>query len=141
MGGASLRINIMAELLPKLRDTAVDIDATASAAIALERAAPFDIQASDYWRHMEDERAWRYVSEIDSRWLELEPLVRSIENHVQSIFAAREQAYGGARLPPGFDATFYLLANPDVAAAKQDAADHYLRFGKVEGRQYAPTGA
>lgn len=39
--------------------------------------------------------------------------------------------------PPGFDGKSYLLANPDVAAAGVDAADHYLRHGWREGRPLA----
>ncbi len=39
-----------------------------------------------------------------------------------------------ADLPPGFDAAAYLKANPDVAAAGVDAAEHWLEFGRREGR-------
>jgi hypothetical protein len=42
-------------------------------------------------------------------------------------------------LPPDFDPAYYLLINPDVAAAGQDAADHYLRFGRHENRSYTRT--
>jgi hypothetical protein len=34
-----------------------------------------------------------------------------------------------------FDHAAYLNANPDVAAAGMDALDHYLRYGRVEGRK------
>ncbi len=33
-----------------------------------------------------------------------------------------------------FDARFYLLANPDVAAAKVDPLEHYVELGAAEGR-------
>lgn len=33
-----------------------------------------------------------------------------------------------------FDAPFYLATNPDVAAAGVDPLQHYLRFGRAEGR-------
>jgi O-methyltransferase len=39
-------------------------------------------------------------------------------------------------LPCDFDAEFYLESNPDVAAAGHDAIQHYLRYGRNEGRPY-----
>jgi hypothetical protein len=48
------------------------------------------------------------------------------------------QAVNG--LPPGFDAQAYLVANPDVAAARVDPAQHYRDFGIREGRALAPEG-
>ncbi|MGE0784344.1 MAG: phytanoyl-CoA dioxygenase family protein [Sandaracinaceae bacterium] len=41
-------------------------------------------------------------------------------------------------LPEGFDAARYLEANPDVARAGMDAADHWLMYGKREGRRLTP---
>lgn len=38
-------------------------------------------------------------------------------------------------LPPGFDEQEYLVANPDVARAGANAAEHYLNFGRLEGRK------
>ena len=38
-------------------------------------------------------------------------------------------------LPPDFDESGYLLANPDVARAGAGAAEHYLRYGRFEGRR------
>lgn len=38
------------------------------------------------------------------------------------------------KTPPDFDAAAYLRANPDVAAAKIDPAQHWLAFGYREGR-------
>ena len=42
----------------------------------------------------------------------------------------------GAGLPPDFDPEGYYRLNPDVAAAKLDAASHYRSHGKAEGRRY-----
>ena len=39
-------------------------------------------------------------------------------------------------LPDDFDSSRYLELNPDVAAAGVNASDHYLAFGKDEGRLY-----
>jgi hypothetical protein len=41
------------------------------------------------------------------------------------------------RLPAGFDPKAYLAANPDVAMAGGDAAQHYLAFGRHENRRLA----
>ncbi len=38
------------------------------------------------------------------------------------------------KLPPGFDGTAYLKANPDVAEAQVDPVKHWLEFGYLEGR-------
>ncbi|WP_233829228.1 phytanoyl-CoA dioxygenase family protein [Paraburkholderia sp. ZP32-5] len=43
-----------------------------------------------------------------------------------------------AELPDGFDAKLYLEANPDVAAAGVDAVDHFIEFGRAEGRALKP---
>lgn len=37
-----------------------------------------------------------------------------------------------------FSADLYLEANPDVAAAGMDAVEHYLQFGRMEGRAIRP---
>jgi SAM-dependent methyltransferase len=41
----------------------------------------------------------------------------------------------GKELPLDFDEHQYLLANPDVARAGVDATQHYLNFGRREGRK------
>jgi hypothetical protein len=41
------------------------------------------------------------------------------------------------KLPRGFNADAYLKANPDVAAAGVDAAEHWLAYGHREGRRIA----
>lgn len=43
-------------------------------------------------------------------------------------------------LPEAWDPALYLLANPDVAAANHDPADHYLNHGRAEGRALRPGG-
>lgn len=39
-------------------------------------------------------------------------------------------------LPQDFDRETYYALNPDVAKAKLDAATHYLKHGRTEGRRY-----
>lgn len=39
-------------------------------------------------------------------------------------------------VPEGFDAARYLELNPDVAAAKMDAVDHYIKYGRFEKRRW-----
>ncbi len=41
-------------------------------------------------------------------------------------------------LPDGFDPDRYLQANPDVAQAGVDPVEHYLKFGRFEGRKLKP---
>ena len=45
---------------------------------------------------------------------------------------------GGHRLPPSFDADHYLAANPDLTITRDEAADHYARVGRAEGRVASP---
>ncbi|WP_226018783.1 phytanoyl-CoA dioxygenase family protein [Novosphingobium sp. FKTRR1] len=40
------------------------------------------------------------------------------------------------QLPADFDSATYLELHPDVAAAGEDAASHYARYGRREGRKY-----
>lgn len=41
-----------------------------------------------------------------------------------------------AALPPDFDPAGYLQLNADVARTGMDARQHYLRYGRAEGRRY-----
>ena len=41
-------------------------------------------------------------------------------------------------LPPRFDAGHYLAANPDLGLTPAEAADHYARIGRAEGRVASP---
>lgn len=51
----------------------------------------------------------------------------------------RRQFFGpsASDLPPDFDPAGYQLLNPDVAASGLSPADHYLRLGRDQGRQYS----
>jgi hypothetical protein len=49
---------------------------------------------------------------------------------------ATEAADGQAALPADFDAAVYLALHPDVATSGVDARDHYIRYGRFEGRAY-----
>ena len=44
-------------------------------------------------------------------------------------------------LPEGFDPESYLLLNPDVKGASIGPVEHYLRFGKSEGRAFSRVGS
>ncbi|MBV9302128.1 MAG: phytanoyl-CoA dioxygenase family protein [Acidobacteriaceae bacterium] len=48
--------------------------------------------------------------------------------------AIPEHSKDELKLPPGFDPDSYLKANPDVAAAGVDPAQHWIHFGHREGR-------
>ncbi|MEW8029157.1 MAG: class I SAM-dependent methyltransferase [Candidatus Thiodiazotropha sp.] len=52
--------------------------------------------------------------------------------------AHEDKGHLDPRLPVGFNPELYLLANPDVARANQDPVEHYLAFGKNEGRRLRP---
>ena len=61
----------------------------------------------------------------------------------QSICVLQKPAYEephplDPRLPVNFNPESYLLANPDVAKANKDPVEHYLTFGKREGRKIRP---
>jgi hypothetical protein len=43
---------------------------------------------------------------------------------------------GKVAVPEDFDPEMYLHLNPDVQISGMDATDHYIRFGKAEGRHY-----
>lgn len=51
---------------------------------------------------------------------------------IGSIPIFREGRYKA--LPENFDAKFYLYHNPDIMQARVDPADHYLEYGRFEGR-------
>lgn len=55
---------------------------------------------------------------------------------LRRLFRRGARERGDAELPRDFDATGYHRLNPDVAAAGEDAARHYLRHGRAEGRRY-----
>ena len=41
-------------------------------------------------------------------------------------------------MPKRFNAAWYLKQNPDVAMSGMDPYEHYMSFGKAEGRQHVP---
>ena len=45
-----------------------------------------------------------------------------------------QHAVRAVQVPPDFDPKAYLRANPDVAKAKVDPLQHYITFGRREGR-------
>jgi hypothetical protein len=57
-----------------------------------------------------------------------------IENRICLISALVEQLEISRLRKKGFDAAFYLLANPDIESAGTDPLLHYARHGKREGR-------
>lgn len=57
---------------------------------------------------------------------------RPFRRAVQRVITPEE----AAQLPEGFDPSFYLAANPDVAAAALDPVTHYLEYGQHESRPY-----
>jgi hypothetical protein len=63
---------------------------------------------------------------------------RSLALLVPRSGAGRKQPMASSRPRtedvPGFDPVFYLRAHPDVAAAGVDPLDHYLQYGRSEGR-------
>jgi len=62
--------------------------------------------------------------------LELE--LTSAEGEKSSRFALHPD------VPADFDAVFYLTAHPDLVAAGVDPYQHYVTYGKSEGRRYRP---
>lgn len=61
-------------------------------------------------------------------------------NSGQSSLAELDRLMGvGTTGAAGFDAQAYLAANPDVAKSGMDPYQHYLHYGKSEGRQFTPT--
>ncbi|MEN1941691.1 phytanoyl-CoA dioxygenase family protein [Luteimonas sp. MJ246] len=59
-----------------------------------------------------------------------ETVDRALYNMDAYAFSAEDRP-----LPLGFSASDYLVANPDVAAAGVDAAEHWRAFGYAEGRK------
>ena len=69
--------------------------------------------------------------------------IDNIVNYANSQISWAEKFYGttipaittpGA--PPNFDAAAYLAKNPDVARAGVDPLQHYIQFGRSEGRTW-----
>ena len=63
------------------------------------------------------------------------PALRVIEQSARLALRGRPPR---DRLPPGFDAGWYLRNHPDVAAAGLEAGEHFLKHGQFEGRAWRP---
>ncbi len=66
-------------------------------------------------------------------------LDRAAATLLKDQFAKDSTTFDSVAIPPDFDDTFYLRQNPDVAAAVADGRlasgyDHYIRYGRREGR-------
>lgn len=57
-------------------------------------------------------------------------------NGSRSLLEKVRDWIGHAGLPADFDTALYYKLNPDVAAAGMDAATHYRKHGRDEGRRY-----
>ncbi|MDE3748605.1 Rossmann-fold NAD(P)-binding domain-containing protein [Methylobacterium radiotolerans] len=72
----------------------------------------------------------------DDRWNASQPSI-TVEEHDLPKFRLGRLRVSRPRIRPpvpGFDATFYLVANPDVRAAGIDPLRHYMEHGWKEGR-------
>ena len=58
--------------------------------------------------------------------------------HFIEMTAPQIQKALTAELPSAFDPEQYYLANPDVKLSGVDAAQHWLQYGKFEGRHLKP---
>jgi hypothetical protein len=53
--------------------------------------------------------------------------------NIPTVFSQKLLAAG---LPEDFDPEGYLILHQDLAAAKVNAAEHYVKYGRREGRAY-----
>ncbi len=60
---------------------------------------------------------------------------RVSEEVIRNSRGAKDRVQTLLSLPEGFDPALYLKANPDVASAGVDAADHWIQFGRFENRR------
>lgn len=65
-------------------------------------------------------------------------LLNSARIAALKFFGPRTEAKPPKVVPAGFDRVAYLEANPDVASAGMDAAEHYLKYGWKENRPLHP---
>jgi len=91
------------------------------------------------------------VSAARSVAQELTRLAAGLQKACANLLARRPvewlRAWRAARRPdvatiaasPLFDRGWYAQRYPDVAASKQDPAEHYARFGAIEGRDPGPN--
>lgn len=80
------------------------------------------------------------VSRRNSQWLgKLRAVVEKVPKERARAAASSSEAGSDPRmdrLPEDFDPAVYLHINPDVVNSGIDPGDHFLRFGRREGRRY-----
>jgi adenylylsulfate kinase len=76
----------------------------------------------------------RHARSYAEKLARLERTARAFKSELD---AQRRASQDRELLPDRFDRAAYLMLNPDVAGSGLDPADHYVRFGRDEGRAYA----
>jgi glycosyltransferase involved in cell wall biosynthesis len=80
--------------------------------------------------------SWRVTSPL--RYFSAK-LKRGPRGAAAAMVAAAPAGPAAGDLPHGFDSARYLQLNPDVEAAGADPVQHYLLYGRAEGRMFAPV--
>ena len=89
------------------------------------------------------DQAERIISDISERYTRIlrKHSFRKLRYALKMVllrFPVRTSQYNLIRNSAFFDQNYYLGSNPDVKAAKFDAAVHYLQFGGQQGRDPGP---
>jgi hypothetical protein len=89
------------------------------------------------------DQAERIISDISERYARIlrKHSFRKLRYALKMVllrFPVRTSQYNLIRNSAFFDQNYYLGSNPDVKAAKFDAAVHYLQFGGQQGRDPGP---
>ena len=89
------------------------------------------------------DQAERIISDISERYTRIlrKHSFRRLRYALKMVllrFPVRTSQYNLIRNSAFFDQNYYLGSNPDVKAAKFDAAVHYLQFGGQQGRDPGP---
>ena len=89
------------------------------------------------------DQAERIISDISERYTRIlrKHSFRKLRYALKMVllrFPVRTSQYNLIRNSAFFDQNYYLGSNPDVKAAKFDAAVHYLQFGGQQGRNPGP---
>ena len=80
-----------------------------------------------------DEFDYKIILEEIKKWHDKNSSYMTLQNIVRQPRSEKERSH---KLPQGFNPIEYLLLNPDVLGAGVDPIDHYLSFGRFEGRVY-----